>query len=139
MKKTLVIAIMMAVLLLSASCATRMPYAEAGLIGPLAEKDYEILGPVGIEGRNHNILGFIGWGGIGYNDLLDAARELYPETDAVINITEDFTSFAVAIIYNSFGFEISGLAIRYLDDPVELDLNVNIDEGNPAADEGSVF
>ena len=126
MRKTFIIVLVSLIVLVSTSCATRMPYAEAGLVGNLAEKDYEILGPVKVSGLNHNILGFIGWGGIGYNDLLEEAKRLYPETDAVINILEDRKSFTVALIYNNFGVELSGLAIKYIDEPVRYDINVDI-------------
>ncbi len=117
-------------LLVISSCSTRMPYHEAGLVGNVIEKDYEILGPVSVSGKHHNVLGIIGWGGIGYNDILEKAKELYPETDAVINITEDISSFNVAIFYNSFGFDMSGLAIKYVDNTEDysIDLNVNMTE-----------
>ena len=90
------------------------------------EKDYEILGPVSISGKHHNVLGIFGWGGIGYNDLLDKAKELYPEADAVINIIEDVSSFSVAIFYNNFGVDMSGLAIRYIDNTEDYSVNFTV-------------
>ena len=74
----------------------------------------------------HNVLGIIGWGGIGYNDLLEKAKELYPETDAVINITEDVKSFSVWLFYNSFGMDLSGLAIKYIDNLENHSVNLNV-------------
>ena len=124
MKKLLVAALLIMVLL--ASCSTRLPYKDAGLVGNIIDKDYEVLGPVTMSGAIHNVLGFIQWGGFGYNDFLEKARELYPETDAVINITEDVKSFSVLFFYNNFGMEFSGLAIRYLDGPGEK-ITVDVD------------
>ena len=124
MKKLLIIAM---VLVLAVSCSTRLPYSDAGLVGNVIDKDYEILGPVSLSGTIHNVLGFIQWGGFGYNDILNKARELYPEADAVINVTQDVRSFNVIFIYNNFGMDFSGLAIRYKDGPAEkisVDLSV---------------
>ena len=117
-------------LLFISSCSTSMPYKSAGLVGNVVEKDYEILGPVSVSGKHHNVLGIIGWGGIGYNDLLEKAKELYPETEAVINITEDINSFSVAIFYNCFGVDLTGLAIKYADNTEDYSvaLNVNTSE-----------
>ena len=117
-------------LLFISSCSTSMPYKSAGLVGNVVEKDYEILGPVSVSGKHHNVLGIIGWGGIGYNDLLEKAKKLYPETEAVINITEDINSFSVAIFYNCFGVDLTGLAIKYVDNTEDYSvaLNVNTSE-----------
>ena len=116
------------VLLAFSSCSSRFPYRDAGLVGEVIAKDYEVLGPVSISADKHNILGFVSWGGLGYNDLLNKARELYPETDAVINITEDINTFSIFIFYNSFGFDMSGLAIKYVDnvDDHAVDIDVNL-------------
>ena len=109
-----------------------MPYKGTGLVGNVIEKDYEVLGPVTVSGTIHNVLGLIQWGKFGYNDILKKAQELYPETDAVINITEDITSFSVALIYNKFGMEFNGLAIKYLDGPGEkISVNVELPEESP--------
>ena len=124
MKKLLIVAM---VLVLAVSCSTRLPYKDAGLVGNVIEKDYEVLGPVSVSGTVHNVLGFIQWGGFGYNDILEEARELYPEADAVINITQDVRNFSVAFFYNSFGMDFSGLAIKYIDGPAErLSVDVNV-------------
>ena len=118
--------------LLIVSCNTGMPYKGTGLVGNVIEKDYEVLGPVTVSGTIHNVLGLIQWGKFGYNDILKKAQELYPETDAVINITEDITSFSVALIYNKFGMEFNGLAIKYLDGPGEkISVNVELPEESP--------
>ena len=130
MKKLLIAAI---VLVLAVSCSTRLPYSDAGLVGNVIEKDYEVLGPVSVSGKVHNVLGFIQWGGFGYNDILEKARELYPETDAVINITQDVKNFSVAFFYNSFGMDFSGLAIKYIDGPAEkFTVDVNMQSENDA-------
>ena len=114
------------VLLAFSACSSRFPYRDAGLVGEVIAKDYEVLGPVSVSGSNHNVLGIIGWGGIGYNDLLEKAKELYPETDAVINITEDVKSFSVWLFYNSFGMDLSGLAIKYIDNLENHSVNLNV-------------
>lgn len=116
------------VLLAFSACSSRFPYRDAGLVGEVIAKDYEVLGPVSISADKHNVLGFVSWGGLGYNDLLNKARELYPETDAVINITEDINTFSIFIFYNSFGFDMSGLAIKYVDnvDDHAVDIDVNL-------------
>lgn len=126
MKKLVNLFLFVLVVLAFISCSTRMPYHEAGLVGNVIEKNYEVLGPVSVSGSNHNVLGIIGWGGIGYNDLLEKAKELYPETDAVINITEDVKSFSVWLFYNSFGMDLSGLAIKYIDNLENHSVNLNV-------------
>ena len=70
MKKLLIVAM---VLVLAVSCSTRLPYKDAGLVGNVIEKDYEVLGPVSVSGTVHNVLGFIQWGGFGYNDILESS------------------------------------------------------------------
>ena len=125
MRKSLMIILsVFAVFVLLSSCSTS--YEEAGLTGEVVAKDYEVLGPVYVSGSNHNILGIIGWGGIGYNDLLAEARKLYPETDAVINVTKDVKTFNVLLFYNSFGFDLSGLAIRYVDNADNHSVNLDV-------------
>ncbi len=126
MRKILVVALVIMGVFMCTSCATKVPYSDAGLVGDLIDKDYEVLGPVSVSGKVHNILGIIGWGGIGYNDLLEEARRLYPEADAVINVTEDMTTFTVALFYNNFGWDFSGLAIKYVDDPIGYDVRVDV-------------
>lgn len=123
LKSILIIAV---ILLAIPSCNIKMPYQNSGIVGNVVEKDYEVLGPVSISGKHHNVLGIIGWGGIGYNDLLDKAKELYPEADAVINIIEDVSSFSVAIFYNNFGVDMSGLAIRYIDNTEDYSVNFTV-------------
>ncbi len=126
MKKALIMLAIAA--LLASSCNTRFPYEDAGLRGEVVRKDYEVLGPVVVEGTVHNILGIIGWGGIGYNDILKEAQRLYPDADAVLNVTKDVTSFSVGFIYSELGMEFSGLAISYLDGPqnsISVDLSVD--------------
>ena len=113
--------------LIFSSCSTRMPYENPGLVGNVVDKDYEILGPVSVSGKYHNVLGFIGWGGIGYNDIIEKARDLYPDTDAVINLTQDTKSFNVFIFYNCFEVDMSGLAIKYIDNIGDHSVNVNLD------------
>ncbi len=117
------------VLLVVTSCGSiRLPYDDVGLVADVVSKDFEVLGPVSISSEIHNVLGIVSWGGTGYVDLLDKARELYPETDAVINITEDMNRFSIFIFYNKFGRDLSGLAIKYVDnvDDHAVDIDVNL-------------
>lgn len=131
MRRKFLVVVFVAVLLVTLTSCTsyRLPSKEAGLVGNLIEKDYEILGPVTVSGRVHNLFWIFGFGGIGYKDILEEARELYPETDAVINITKDRTSFSLLLIYNNFGYEFTGLAIKYLDTGANtLDVSIAVNE-----------
>ncbi len=126
MKRKLMLLMLVSLVILSLTgCQTRMPHEGTGLVAGVVDKDYEILGPVTMSCKTHNILGIISWGGAGYRDLLDEAKRLYPETDAVINITQDTENYTVALVYNYFGYELTGLAIKYL--PATYDINVNLE------------
>ena len=54
MKKLLIVAM---VLVLAVSCSTRLPYKDAGLVGNVIEKDYEVLGPVSVSGTGEHLCG----------------------------------------------------------------------------------
>ncbi len=61
------------------------------------ERDIEILGPVIVEESYEIVDGKVRVGGIGYNDLLKAAIELYPQADQVINIITDYETIDYTI------------------------------------------
>ena len=103
-------------LVLLASCANiKQPAASSGITTALVEKDYEVLGRVKLEAKVTNILGMFSFGGKGYADLLEAAIELYPETDDVINVYVDNTGSTILGVYNTFGKVLTGTAIKYVD------------------------
>lgn len=81
----------------------------------LARKDYEILGPVSIESDLTSILGLVNFGGKGYSDLLEKAKTLYPETDALIDLYTDARNVIVLGIYNRSTVVYSATAIKVTD------------------------
>lgn len=82
----------------------------------LEKKDFRILGEVKVKVSRRNILGLFSFGGGGYEDLLAKAREVYPESDSVVNIYEDISSSLYFGIYNSITTTLIGTAIDIKDD-----------------------
>lgn len=116
MKKVTVSIILVLSLVLLASCMTaKQPYKSAGITTALVEKDYEILGEVQINAKITNIIGLFTFGGKGYAELLEEAKKVYPETDAVINIYEDTTGLTVLGIYNTWGKKLTATAVKFVD------------------------
>ncbi len=116
MKKT-ILAIFLVLFLLT-GCVTfgKFPAEEAGITTALERKDYKILGEVKVKGTVSNILGFITFGGKGYEDLLAQARSQYEDCDAVINIYQDKSSLMVLGVYNSQSVTLIGTAIDIIED-----------------------
>ena len=124
----LVIALSMVV----ASCATdvasvKKPNWEKKPIG-IENHDYTILGAVKLEKKWFGVLGFsidkIGIdsylfqkGGVTYADLLDTAREQYPDADAVIDVKVDYAGSTYAIFYSQRKNIVTGIAIQYVKEP----------------------
>ena len=114
MKKKLFLVALVVCLVLT-SCATgKTGLFDSGVKTNLAEKDYEILGPVEVKGTITNIFGCFQWGGKGYGDLMKQAKVLYPEADAVIDIYEDVSSSKIMLVYNTFTRTYYGTAIKYI-------------------------
>ena len=90
--------------------------------------NYTILGPVfhetnwfGIFGFSRPTIGLIAGndiylyqsGGFTYMDLLNEARKIYPDADAVIDINIDYSKMYYFIFYGRRRNIISGIAIKY--------------------------
>jgi len=89
-------------------------FKDAGLSSALKEKDYEVLGSVTMHSAITNILGFISFGGRGYEELLEIAKEQYEDCDAVINIYEDVDTSIILGVYNKFKHNYTGTAIKFI-------------------------
>ena len=116
MKKTIVIALLICLLVSLTACTTSFKdgFKDAGITSVLKEKDYEILGQVTMHSTVKNILCLFTFGGKGYEDFLEKAKEKYPECDAVINIYEDTDQSFILGIYNTFKHNYIGTAIKYI-------------------------
>ena len=118
--------------LLAAGCATNV----ASVKKPNWEKkpinvethDYTILGTVKLEKKWFGIFGFsvsqagidayaYQKGGITYADMLEAAREQYPEADAVIDMKVDHAGSTYAIFYAQRKNIVTGIAVKYVKEP----------------------
>lgn len=107
MKKSLFILITVAILSLLIGCTTTdsasRPLAAFSIF-PADSSTYTILGEVYAEGK------------VGYLDLLDEARAVYPGCDDVVNIKVDVQSTTVYSFLSSVStnyYVMSGIAISY--------------------------
>ena len=82
---------------LSKSTVTSGVGLEENKVSLNLERDFEVLGPVTIEERYEIVDGKVKIGGLGYKDLLNAAIDLYPETDMVIDIITDYENIDYTI------------------------------------------
>ncbi|MPM77159.1 hypothetical protein SDC9_124159 [bioreactor metagenome] len=107
MKKSLSILITVAILSLLIGCTTSNTSSRplaAYSIFPADSSTYTILGEVYAEGE------------VGYLDLLDEARAVYPGCDDVVNIKVDVQSTTVFSFFTSVStnyYVMSGIAISY--------------------------
>ena len=111
--------------------ATNFDTKRMGLIGI---PKYTVLGAVTLEKAWFGILGYstpaVGSipssdlylyqsGGVTYVDLLGEARKLYPDTDAVIDISTDYSGTHYWIFFGKRTNIVSGIAIKYSRDEVD--------------------
>lgn len=113
MKRKLFLLTLVVCLVLTSCTSAKTGLFDSGVTTNLAEREYEILGPVEVKGTITNILGCFQWGGKGYGDLMEEAKALYPETDAVIDIYEDVSSHMIMLVYNTYSRTYYGTAIKY--------------------------
>ena len=117
-------------LLMVSGCATNVApkkemYWHAHTMNP-GEHDFTVLGPVKVEKDWFGVLGYsIGAyvisldyfifqsGGVNYSDVLDEARILYPETDAVIDVNYDYNNSVYSFFYAKRTDIVSGIAVKY--------------------------
>lgn len=115
MKKKIVIALLLCLLVSLTSCETfKDGFKGAGVTTALKARDYEVLGPVTMDSNIKNILFFFTFGGKGYEEFLEKAKAEYPGCDAVIDIYEDFNSAQILLVYNAFKHRYMGTAIKYI-------------------------
>lgn len=113
MKKKLFLIALVVCLVLTSCVSGKTGLYSSGVTTNLPEKDYEILGPVELQGTITNVLGFFQWGGKGYGDLMKEAKALYPEADAVIDVYEDVSKSMIMLVYNTYTRTYYGTAIKY--------------------------
>jgi len=114
-KLTIVLLIVLSLFTLSSCASMKEPYQAAGVKSVLVEKDYEVLGQITVNSTVKNVLGLFTWGGKGYEEVLEAAKEAYPETDEIINIYVDKKASSYFLVYNTWGYNITCTAIKYVD------------------------
>ena len=143
--------------LIMVSCATNVATSkptnfEAKPISLNNPRNYEILGPVALEKNWFGILGvttpsldtLLGstpmqdnyiWqaGGVTYLDIFEKAKITYPNVDAVVDITIDYTGTFYGIFYATRKNIVTGIAIRYVREPdvsssAKVDLKLDIKE-----------
>jgi hypothetical protein len=103
-------------------------------VGLIGAPKYTILGTVtlerdwfGVVGFSNNSIGPIPAGdhyiyqsgGVTYVEMLEEAKKLYPETDAVVDINIDYTGSQYWIFYGRRRNIVAGLAIKYSRDEVD--------------------
>lgn len=114
-RKIFVLAVAVSLVLVLAGCSSmKEGLWDSGVTTNLETKKYEILGPVTLDGKVTNICFFWTFGGKGYSELMEEAKRLYPEADAVIDIYVDNNASTILGVYNKFGKSYYGTAIKYL-------------------------
>ena len=104
--------LLFSVVALIPSCTTTKPVHESGVKVKLAPREYEILGRVVYQGRRHNVLGLFDWGGAAYHKLYEKAKNEFGADD-VINISVDYRTWHIGVIYNQRTYIMTGIAIKY--------------------------
>lgn len=94
----------LSVMLLCAGCKSYSMMSAGGIQTDLSTRKYVELGHVEVRGD------------VGYAGLLKRARELYPETDAVIDIMVDHGTLNLIVHKFTLSRITSGTAIHYTDD-----------------------
>lgn len=114
--------------------STKPPAFDNRPIDLAGGRRYEILGPVQIEKKWYGIAGLsIGakkpldiyvfqTGGITYADLFMAARDLYPDADAVVDINIDHTTTHYWAFYSSRINVATAIAIKFVKAPQASDI-----------------
>jgi hypothetical protein len=102
-------------------------------VGLIGTPKYSVLGTVTLEKDWFGIVGFstptmgpisagdhyiYQSGGVTYVEMLEEAKKLYPEADAVIDINIDYTGSQYWIFYGRRRNIVAGLAIKYSRDEV---------------------
>jgi hypothetical protein len=93
-------------------------------------RDYTILGNVKLEKNWFGVLGVsisnnmiamdayvYQSGGVTYADLLEEAQKKFPEADAVIDVTVDYSGSTYAIFYAQRKNIVTGIAVSYVKTP----------------------
>ena len=111
MKKIGILLVITTAILLTGCVSLKTPIDRPGLEPTLAVLDYEVVGPVTVEGDSTNIMGLFWFGGASYSDLLKAAQDM--GADDVINVYDDAETSTVLGIYNKFKITWTGTAIKY--------------------------
>jgi hypothetical protein len=83
----------------------------ATITGPSDE--YEILGEISLVDKGITVLGLFTNRGIGYSDLLRAAREKYVDADDVVNVSIDKKIDGLYFFILGHEYKMRGIAIKY--------------------------
>lgn len=103
MKAKLIFILSALVVALSITACTTMTPIDADTSFPSGEK-YEILGRVSVSTSQSKS---------GYSKLLAKAKEQYPEADDIVNIMVDVKKTTFLFIFNSYTYEMTGIAVDY--------------------------
>ncbi|MFP3040630.1 hypothetical protein LQZ19_02300 [Treponema primitia] len=107
MKKGLGLLAVLLVVLFVVGCTTTTPY----FYSDNSAKDYTILGEVTYT-ATYNVGLFGLYGGGGFQNLLDAAKESYPDVDYVVDVTIDKV-VEKSGNFSKQSFKMRGKAIKY--------------------------
>jgi hypothetical protein len=110
--------------------STKAPNLDKKPIALAGGRDYSILGTVQLEKKWFGILGVsitagrvakdayvYQSGGISYAELLAEARNQYPDADAVVDISIDYSGSTYAVFYSQRKNIATGIAIKYAKEP----------------------
>lgn len=87
---------------------------DAQTVFNFSKSDFEILGPVSATSESESILGVVARGDNGYGKLMTAAKNAYPNADAVINVQwdTDFNSICLGL-YSKVTSKVTGTAVKF--------------------------
>ncbi|MCH5289773.1 MAG: hypothetical protein J1E32_07680 [Treponema sp.] len=101
-KKTCIVLFVSALVAVVSGCTSMGFVSDAGAF-PADASTYEVLGRVSIETSAKKS---------GYGKLYQEAKDLYPETDDVVNVKVD-KKRTVFLFFSFESYEMSGIAISY--------------------------
>lgn len=103
MKKTCIALFVSALIAVISGCTSMGFVSDAGAF-PADASTYEVLGRVSIKASAKKS---------GYSKLYQAAKDLYPEADDVVNVKIDKKRTVILFIFAFETYEMSGIAIDY--------------------------
>lgn len=102
-KSVLLLVVIVAVLLFAVSCSTSS-FSQDGIATNLAVREYKELGKFTYSS-----------GKVGYSDILNAAKSIYPDCDEVIDIYTETVDSTILFIFHTRTINVRATAIKWLD------------------------